>query len=57
MRETITVDPRIKFGLEKGEFFVKKCHFPAFFFGDDDFISLIELISLVYPLHQKIAKS
>ena len=34
---TITVDPRIKFGLRKGDCFVKSCHFPEFFFGDHEF--------------------
>ena len=47
------IDPRIKFGLRKGEYFVKTFHFPAIFFCDNDFFSLIELISIVDPLHQK----
>ena len=47
---TITVDPRIKFGLRKGDCYVKKLSFPKFFFGDHEFFShrlgLIRLLIL-----------
>ena len=36
---TITVDPRIKFDLKKGDCFVKKCQFTEFFFSDHDYFS------------------
>ena len=36
MRDIITVDPRIKFGLRMGDCFVKNCHCIAFFFGDHE---------------------
>ena len=36
---TITADPRIKFGLRKGDCFVKSCLFPEFFFGDHELFS------------------
>ena len=46
-----------KIWAQDGSCFVKNCHFPAFFFGDHDFYSLIELISFIDSLHQKIAKA
>ena len=47
------MDPWITIGLMVGDCFVKNCHFPAFFFGEHEFFSLIELISFIDPLQQK----
>ena len=55
---TITVDPRIKFGLRKGDCFVKKLSFSRVFpRWSWIFFSSIGLVSFVDPLHQKLAKA
>ena len=54
---TITVDPRIKFGLRNGDCFVKKLSFSRVFFGEHEFFfSSIGLISPIDPLRQKYQK-
>ena len=56
MRITITVDPRIKFGLRKRDSFVKKMSFSRVFSVTMSFFSPIILISFIDPCHQRIAK-
>ena len=54
---TITVDPWIKFGLRKGDRFVKKLSFSCVCLRWLWIFSLIELIPFIDPLHQKNRKS
>ena len=55
---TIIVDPRIKFGLRKGDCFVKKLSFSrAFLRWPWIFFSPIGLALFIDPLHQKNSKS
>ena len=53
---TITVDPRTKFGLRKGDCFAKRRHFLVFFFGDHEFFShqsyLFRLL-ILFPKNSK----
>ena len=55
---TITVDPWIKFGLRKGDRFIKKLSFfRVFLRWSWTFFSPIGLVSFIDPLHQKLAKA
>ena len=52
------VDPRIKFGLRKGDCFVKKMSFSRVFLRWSwIFFSPIGLVSFIDPLYQKVAKA